>query len=358
MRIGVLGLGLIGGSIGLAARRRTDATVCGYDPQAGVRESALEIGAIDTQAADPREAVAEAEVVFVATPVGVLADTVRVALGAAPAGCVVTDVGSTKRVLADVGSDERFIGGHPLAGAETAGVEQAREDLFDGATWYLTPARGSTAGVLYERLHRLLTGLGAQPAAIDAETHDRLMACVSHLPHVLANLLASQAASLLGEESSPRLPAVGPSFRDATRVAGANSAIWTDIYMSNSDALIAGIDEFAARLADVRSALAQGDADAVTAWNEEARTDREALLGAGLTGGAVHEIRASVPNRPGVIAEIALALGGAGVNIVDMALSPSEDNRQGVVALWIGGEEHTQRAEQLVAELGFPVARA
>jgi prephenate dehydrogenase len=358
VKVALLGVGLIGGSIGLAARRRTDATVCGYDPQAGVRAAALEIGAIDTQAQDAREAVADAEVVFVATPVGALADTVRAALDAAPAGCVVTDVGSTKRVLAEVGSDERFIGGHPLAGAETAGVEHAREDLFDGATWYLTPARGSTAGVLYERLHRLLTGFGAQPTAIDAETHDRLMACVSHLPHVLANVLAIQAAGLLGEESSPRLPAVGPSFRDATRVAGANSAIWTDIYMSNRDALVAGIDEFAARLAEVRWALKRGDAAAVTSWNDEARGDREALLGAGLTGGAVHEIRVSVPNRPGVIADIALALGGAGVNIVDMALSPSEDNRQGVVALWIGGEEHSQRAEQLIAELGFPVARA
>jgi prephenate dehydrogenase len=276
--------------------------------------------------------------------------------------CVVTDVGSTKRVLADVGADERFIGGHPLAGAETAGVEHAREDLFDGATWYLTPARGNTAGVLYERLHRLLTSFGAQPTAIDADTHDRLMACVSHLPHVLANLLASQAASVLGEESSPRLPAVGPSFRDATRVAGANSGIWTDIYMSNRDALVAGIDELAARLQEVRSALAGGDADAVRAWNDRARSDREALLGAGLTGGvggqSIHEIRASVPNQPGVIAEIALALGGAGVNILDMALAPSEDNRQGVVALWIGGDEHSRRAEQLIAELGFPVARA
>jgi prephenate dehydrogenase len=358
MRIAVLGLGLIGGSIGLATRRRTDATVCGYDPRPEVRAAALELGAIDAQAADPREAVADAEVVFVATPVGALADTVRVALDAAAADCVVTDVGSTKRVLLDVGNDERFIGGHPLAGAETAGVEHAREDLFEGATWYLTPARGSTAGVLYERLHRLLTAFGAQPTAIDAETHDRLMACVSHLPHVLANLLAIQAASLLGEKSSPRLPAVGPSFRDATRVAGASSAIWTDIYMSNRDALVAGIDEFSARLAEVRWALKRADAEAVTSWNDEARGDREALLGAGLTGGAVHEIRVSVPNRPGVIAEIALALGGAGVNIVDMALSPSEDNRQGVVALWIGGEEHSRRAEQLIAELGFPVARA
>jgi prephenate dehydrogenase len=183
------------------------------------------------------------------------------------------------------------------------------------------------------------------------------MACVSHLPHVLANLLVAQTAGLLGEESE-RLPAVGPSFRDATRVAGANSAIWTDIYMSNRDALIAGIDELAVRLHDVRAWLDAGDAPAVGAWNEQARAAREKLLGADLVGGPVHELRASVPNRPGVIAEIALALGGAGVNIVDMVLSPSHDNRQGVVALWIAGDEHAGRARQLIADLGFPVVRA
>jgi prephenate dehydrogenase len=356
VKVAILGVGLIGGSIGLAARRRAEAEVCGYDPDERVRARALELGAIDTWAEDLAIAVAGAEVVFVATPVGALADTVRKALALAPADCVVSDVGSTKRLLADAGADERFVGGHPLAGAETAGVEHAREDLFEGATWYLTPAMGSTAGVLYERLHRLLGSFGAQPTAIDADTHDRLMAGVSHLPHVLANLLVAQAASLLGEQE--RLPAVGPSFRDATRVAGANSAIWTDIYMSNRDALIAGLDEFAERLADVRSSLADADAPAVSAWNEGARADRETLLGAGIAGGPVHELRASVPNRPGVIAEIALALGRSGVNIVDMALSPSEDNRQGVVALWIAGEDRAGRAQELIAQLGFPVARA
>jgi prephenate dehydrogenase len=212
--------------------------------------------------------------------------------------------------------------------------------------------------VLYERLHRLLTSIGAQPTAVDADTHDRVLACVSQLPHVLANLLAAQAASALGAESDRRLPAVGPSFRDATRVAGANSAIWTDIYMSNRDALVATIDDFSERLAGVRATLERGDAEAVRVWNENARADREELLGAGLAGGPVYELRASVPNRPGVIAEIALALGRAGVNILDMALSPSEDNRQGVVALWIGGEQRSERAQQLIAELGFPVARA
>ncbi len=361
MKVAILGVGLIGGSIGLAARGRAHAEVCGYDPDERVRARALELGAIDTQAEDVPSAVAGADVVFVAAPVGALADAVRLALDTAGPDCVVSDVGSTKRVVADAGADERFVGGHPLAGAETAGVEHAREELFEGATWYLTPARGNTAGVLYERLHRLLSSFGAQPTAIDAETHDRLMACVSHLPHVLANLLVSQATGMLGGEEAQRLPAVGPSFRDATRVAGANSAIWTDIYMSNRAALIAGIDEFAARLQDVRASLAAADATALGAWNERARADREALLGAGLVGGhsrSIHELRASVPNRPGVIADIALALGGAGVNILDMALAPSEDNRQGVVALWIGGDENARRAQQLIADLGFPVAQA
>jgi prephenate dehydrogenase len=357
LRVAILGVGLIGGSIGLAARGRAGAEVCGYDPDAAVRAKALELGAIDMQAPDVAAAVASADVVFVAAPVGALGESVRIALAAAGPDCVVSDVGSTKRVLANAAADERFVGGHPLAGAETAGVENAREDLFDGATWYLTPAKSSTAGVLYERLHRLLSRFGARPTAIDADTHDRLMASVSHLPHVLANLLVSQTASLLGEESE-RLPAVGPSFRDATRVAGANSAIWTDIYMSNRDALIAGIDELAGRLHDVRGWLAAEDAPAVTAWNERARAERERLLGTGLVGGPVHELRASVPNRPGVIAEIALALGGAGVNIVDMVLSPSHDNRQGVVALWIAGDEHARRARELIADLGFPVVRA
>jgi prephenate dehydrogenase len=357
VKVAVVGVGLIGGSIGLAARRRASAEVCGYDPDRLVCEAALALGAIDARADDIAQAVHGADVVFVAAPVAALSEAVREALDSAGPDCVVSDVGSTKRVVAGAGADERFVGGHPLAGAETAGVQNAREDLFAGATWYLSPARG-TAGVLYERLHRLLTSFGAQPTAIDADTHDRLMASVSHLPHVLANLLVAQAASLLDGDESRRLPAVGPSFREATRVAGANSSIWTDIYLSNREALVAALDEFADRLAGVRAALQAGDAAAVTAWNELARTDRETLLGVGVDGGRSYELRVSVPNRPGVIAEIALALGRAGVNMLDMALSPSEDNSQGVLALWIGGDEPAARAQQEIAELGFPAARA
>ncbi len=347
---------MIGGSIGLAARERAGAAVRGFDPAPGTLDAALARGAIDTGCRSVAEAVAGAEVVFVAAPVGVLPAVLGEALGAAGPDCVVTDVGSTKRAVVTAVRDPRFVGGHPLAGAETAGVAHARADLFDGATWYLTPAQGTT-GVLYDRLQRLLHQLGARPAALDAETHDRLMASVSHLPHVLANVLVAQAARVLDRDSE-RLPATGPSFRDATRVAGAATPVWTDIYLSNAEALTASIDDTVVRLEEVRAALAARDGAALAAWNDGARQDRRRLLEADLAGGPVHELRATVPNRPGVVAEVALALGRSAVNILDMALHPAADNSTGVVAVWIAGDERAAEAEALLAGLGLSVARA
>jgi prephenate dehydrogenase len=355
VRIAVIGVGLIGGSVAMAARERLGATVSGHDGSPGALEIAVARGALDRACATVPEAVTDAQAVFVAVPMGVLPGLVTEALAAAPADCVVTDVGSTKRMVIGAHEDPRFVGGHPLAGAETAGVEHARADLFEGATWYLTPS-AATSGVLYERLHRLLYGLGARPTAIDAETHDRILATVSHLPHVLANLLVSQAAGTLAA-GGERLPATGPSFRDATRVAGASSAIWTDIYLSNRDALVEEIDRAVSQLHEVREALRQGDAEAITAWNDRAAEDRRRLLEAQLAGDELFELRASVPNRPGVIARLALELGRAGVNITDLALYPARDMSEGVVALWISGEDAAQRAQELVQALGFPVAR-
>jgi prephenate dehydrogenase len=277
-------------------------------------------------------------------------------LDAAPGDCVVSDVGSTKRAVVAANDDPRFVGGHPLAGAETSGIEHARADLFDGATWYLTP-RTTTSGVLYERLHRLLRALGARPAAIEPDTHDAILANVSHLPHVLANVLVEQAGEVLAE-GGERLPATGPSFRDATRVAGSSSRVWTDIYLSNSDALADAVDRTIAALQAVRGALAGHDAPWISAWNERAAAARRRLLEAQLAGQTLFELRAAVPNRPGVIAQLALALGRAGVNIVDMALYPAPDMSEGVVALWIAGDEQAKRAGSLVAGLGFPVVRA
>lgn len=304
LKIAILGVGLIGGSIGLAARARAGARVCGYDPDPHACAMALELGALDSSASSVAEAVADAEVVFAATPLGALAETVSAALVHAGPNCVISDVGSTKLTLegartdprADLRADPRFIGGHPLAGAETAGVGSARADLFAGAIWYLTPTP-ATDPALYERLCTLIASLGARPQAVDASAHDHLMACISHLPHVLANLLAAQATAAFEREGSP--PSANPSLRDAIRVAGANSAIWTDIYLANRPALLGAIDELNERLAATRATLDAADTAALRAWQQDAAAQRARLLGEDSQRGARSERERPPAEGPG-----------------------------------------------------------
>jgi len=352
MRIAVLGVGLIGGSIGLAARERVEgAEVVGFGRDRGRLERARELGAIDRVAETLPDALADAELCFACAPVGALPELVRHALDVAGPDCVVSDVGSTKQAVLRSVDDPRFVGGHPIAGAETAGVEHARADLFQDAVWYLTPLAQS-GGLLYERLHRFVTSVGARPVAVDPETHDRLVAVFSHLPHVLANVLVSQAAGRLLRHGEA-LRQVGPSFRDATRVAGANTSMWADIYRANRGAIVRELRELRERLDEVAELLEAGDR--VGDWNDRAREDRRTLLEADVAGGPVHELRLTVPNRPGIVAQVALALGRAGVNIVDMALAPAADMRSGAMTLWIAGDGQATRARELIADLGFPV---
>ena len=323
----------MGGSVAMAARRRAGAKVRGVDPRPEATRAVDRLGTLE-------EALDDAQIAVIAVPLGILGETVDAVLAVAPRDCVVTDVGSTKRgVLRD---DERFVGGHPLAGAETGGVEHARGDLFDGATWYLTPTAG-TSGVLFERLHRFLVTLGARPQAIDAELHDRLMATISHLPHVVANALVAQAGDL-GE------PAMGPSFRDATRVAGANPALWPDILLANAAAVNEVIEDLRGRLATVSAALEAGDRDALERWQVEAQARRGALLEAALHSGPHAELRLVVPNRPGVVADLSLALGRAGINIADMSLTPAQDFSRGEIALWVP-EDELERARGITEGL-------
>jgi len=240
MRIAVIGVGLIGGSIGLAARERLGATVTGTGRRRSALETALELGAVDQVAETIEEAVADAEVVFVAVPVGLLPASAAAAL-AARARQLRRQRRRLHQACGRDGDRRRAIRRRPPARRSRDGRCRARPcgpfrrcNLVPDADRadLRRPVRAAT---------RLLHALGARPTAIDASTHDRILATVSHLPHVFANVLVAQAARAL-EDGGERLPATGPSFRDATRVAGASSDIWTDIYVSNSDALAAQID--------------------------------------------------------------------------------------------------------------------
>jgi prephenate dehydrogenase len=181
-----------------------------------------------------------------------------------------------------------------------------------------------------------------------------MMASVSHLPHVIAIALVGEAATALGGESE-RLPEVGTSFRDTTRVAGANPAIWGDIFVSNREAVAEGIDAVVERLGEAAALIRAGDPSAVAAWHAEAGDHRRRLLEQGGPGGERRELRIVVENRPGTVAEIALALGREQVNIEDMALQAAADMRTGAISVWVAGDTEAERAAATVRELGYTV---
>jgi prephenate dehydrogenase len=277
MRVALIGLGLIGGSIAGALREHAGASVAGFDPDPSALDLGLARGLLDHGCATAAEALEGAQAAFVAAPVRTLVRTVGEVLEAAPEDCVVTDVGSLKRAIVAAHEDHRFVGGHPLAGSEHAGAGYARADMFAGATWYLTPGP-NTSKDLYERLRGLLEAIGARPRAIEPHTHDAVVATVSQLPHVLAGALAAQALAELPEADAARWSA-GPSFRDATRVAGAPSEMWTDIYAANADLLAATLGGLTQRLDEFRAALLDGDRARIAAFAEAAQAARARLTG-------------------------------------------------------------------------------
>lgn len=357
MRIVVVGTGLIGASVGLAAARAGAGEVVGWDEDPAALEVAHERGAV-RRAGSLSEALREADLALVAAPVAALPSVVRDVLELASASCVVTDVGSTKgSVCAAAGADSRFVGGHPICGAETRGPERASADLFEGATWFLTPL-AVTEPERYRAVHSFVAALGARPVAIDPEAHDRLVAVSSHLPHALANLLLNQAGSSRLEGHDP-LAAAGGSLRDMTRIAGANPRIWVDIFLENREALGVSLAEHRRRVEQLESALAAGDAGFLARWIGEASGNRRRMLETAYDdAGALHRLRVHVPDRPGVLAGIFQALGAERINVSDFDLEHLSPERGGTLTILVTGEEQARRGAGLLEAQGYGVVLA
>ena len=352
-RLALVGTGLMGASIGLAAKRAGVQRVSGFDPDPDALRVAAESGAVDDPADAPAVAVADAELAVVAAPVALLPAEVRETLAAAPRACTVTDVGSTKRsVCRAAGGDPRFVGGHPVTGSEARGPANARPDLFDGATWFLTPA-AATDPERYRAVHGFVGSLGAVPVAVDPDAHDRLVALTSHVPHALANVVLNHAGATRVDGHEP-LAAAGGSLRDMTRVAGANPRIWVDIFLDNAEAVAAALAEHRRRIEQVEAALAAGDAGFLARWIGEAAENRRRMLRTAYHDpGALQRLRVHVPDRPGVLAGITQALGAERINIEDFELQHMSPERGGTLTILIAGEEEARRAAALLEAQGY-----
>jgi prephenate dehydrogenase len=350
--VAVVGTGLVGASVALAARR-AGSRVTGWDSDAATLREAAGANALDEAAGSLEAAVAGAELVVVAVPVGSLAAAAREVLAAAPPAATVTDVGSTKRGLARGVDDPRLVPGHPLAGGATGGPARAAADLFDGATWFLTPLASSEPARI-ELVERFVTSLGARPIRLDADTHDRILALTSHLPHALANLLM-QSVAAGGDEA---LGYAGASLREMTRVAGANPSVWADIFVENSDLIADALAAHRENAAEVERALRERDRGFFERWIGRVASARTTMLEYAYRTDAktLNRIRVRVPDKPGVLARITQTLGAAGINIEDFELRHVSPEYGGVLVILVAGNENAELARTLLRRDGYSAA--
>src|SRR5947209_3716247 len=318
----VVGTGLIGGSLGLALRAR-GWHVTGRDLDPGRVERALAVGALDAVGHD-----ADAEITFVCTPVSSLAAEPRAALGD---GGVVTDVGGGKGPVVAAVDHRCYVGGHPMAGSEQEGVDGADPELFEGATWVLTPTVDTDASA-YALVQSVITSLGADVVALSPQRHDELVATVSHVPHLTAATLMALAADGADEHAAVLRLAAG-GFRDMTRVAAGHPGIWPDICAENRDAIVDTLERLVASLSAMRDLVAGGDRPGLLATLERARAARVSLPSRAPEPEHLVEVRVPVPDRPGVLAEVTTLLGELGVNIEDLEIAHSAEGDRGVLVM-------------------------
>lgn len=337
LRANIVGVGLIGGSVGLALRRAGwHVMVSDVDPVSAAR--AVEIGAADSEGFD-----AQADLTVIATPVGSIAQAATEALEKT-AG-IVTDVGSTKSEICASVSDPMFVGGHPMAGSEHDGLAGADADMFTSAIWVLTPGE-HTDERAFARLRAILRSLGAEVMTLPAETHDALVAQVSHVPHLAAAALMNLAdGGAVQHRALLRLAAGG--FRDMTRISAGRSSIWPDICVANGPAIVDALDDLVGRLSEIRTMVDREDKVGLYQLLDRARTARLNLpVGYG-TVEHVAEIAVPIPDRPGELAAITTLAAELDVNILDMSISHSGEGRKGTVSLVVD----SAKAERLIGGL-------
>ena len=338
--LGIVGVGLIGGSVGLAARR-SGWEVVGVD-RPEVLGKAEELGAVDR--ASTIKEVRGADLVVLAAPISKVTSLLH---ELAPTDALVTDVASAKGAIVRAAEREnlRFVGGHPMAGSQLAGVAHAKAGLFHGARYFLTTTERTDPDD-YRKVSGFVRELGAVPTAVDPEKHDLLMAALSHLPHLMAAALLKVASDI----SPEALSFAGPSFRDLTRVGASNPALWSDILAENAPALGEALAHFAGAMAQLGSEIK--DRKAIEGRFLAAREAYDALGGILVEkSGENADVAIPVENRPGVFAEVTTLMGSNNINILDLYVRHSNTERAALVLTL--DAEAAPAAREMLRAAGF-----
>ena len=358
-RVAVIGTGLIGTSVALAAAR-VGCAVTGWDLDPVVANRSAQIAGSGV-AGSLEDCVAGAEIVVVAAPIGATGALVADALAAAPPEAAVTDAASVKAAvvleavaLSDPGELRRFVPGHPMGGSERSGPEHASASVIDGIVWVLTPTPVSEEYHV-ERLQSWISRIGARPVRMPPDRHDRLVAFVSHLPQVASTTLMGLAATEEADEPEILLLAAG-GFRDLTRLAASNPALWSEILLANREAVGEAIDLYIKSLGTLRRDLLAGNWDVVEGLFARAKSARLRLAAKPTVRAGVAVIQVVVPDRPGALARLTAVLGEGGVNIEDLQIVHSPEGGRGTVHLTVAATDATVTAE-ILKEHGFDPTR-
>lgn len=341
----IIGLGLIGGSLGLALRGTPYVkTVNGFDTNPKTVQQALQIDAIDA-GVELAAGAAQADVIIICAPLRFYAGIIEEIKPHLKPGCIVTDVGSTKQAVIQlfkqIPGNIFCIGGHPMAGAEIKGINGADRYLFENAVYVLTPG-DNVPRQQVDFLSNLLSATGARIRIMPVSLHDQLVATVSHIPHLSAVALVH----LTGGREEDLMMAAG-GFRDTTRIASSTPELWEDIIFSNRDILLDKLDGFIAHLTDIKSALQNGDIPAMHEKLSRAKTIRDLIPRAsrGLMPG-FSDIICIVPDRPGIIGFLGSILDQHNINIVDIEILRIREGDGGTIRLGVPSPDDAEQAVQ------------
>jgi cyclohexadieny/prephenate dehydrogenase len=285
-RVALIGLGLIGSSLSHAMRRAGLArSIVGHAQSEKTRDTALRLGLVTSVYASAAEAVEEADLVILCTPIGAYAPIARAIAPALKAGAIVTDVGSVKGSVArDVGpcipADVHFIPGHPIAGTEHSGPQAGFAELFDGRWCILTPSN-ATDPVAVERLKAFWLALGSHVEIMDAEHHDLVLAITSHVPHLIAYNVVNTARHLERVTDSEVIKFSAGGFRDFTRIAASDPIMWRDVFLNNKEAVLEMLGRFTEDLTALQRAIRFGEGAILHQLFTEARATRRSIIEAG-----------------------------------------------------------------------------
>lgn len=355
-KVGIIGLGLIGGSLAKALKKRADFEIIAFNRSEEVLISAYNEGIVSIYSGSDLTIFRDCDLIFICTPVDKITSYVDRLLPIIKKDCVITDVGSTKANIFSQMLEYKetaFIGGHPMAGSEQIGYKAAKEYLFENAYYVITPTPYVNKEQIDEFI-KIIEILGALPIVIDAQEHDNAVAAISHVPHVIAAALVNMVKRLDNNRNLLHTLAAG-GFKDITRIASSSPEMWSSISIENKQEVLKIIKDFKNTIVEFEKELEEENADNIYSFYESSKNYRDGFSSGGSSISKTFSVLVDVFDKPGIIATISTMLSVNNINIKNIGISNNREYSDGILQIVLDNEEDRKKSINLLREMNFVV---